>query len=1461
MLRWNALAVVRLPSVLLALAVASTAMAQSPAAIDCQTTIGRETRRLASESLEVLVDCNAAVVDGGQCDPTDRDARIARAEARFERRVQAACADVALTELGFPGQCADPTGGTFSADDLIACLEAAVRSGLGAALDALFPALAPQTGEAAQCQKTLANHGARFFEGKLRARTRCFELTVKGTLEGADCGAEVPPGTGNAKTDKTIAKFARRLTDKVGRACRGVDLTALGFPGACATQRGEDFDAAQLSACIHDQVEAIVDALVALAFARGPVATPTPSTVPSPSPSVSPSASVGPSPSPIGCILPSPFPQVVSLVTKPGVDLDTGWTGISHDLRGVDNAPLTAARLTDCDVNPQSPSCGRCSLQGPITFPGEQKNCFCFNTTLRDASSFTVCDPESTSSCTGGEICQCFYGPPLPISSGAVPVCVVNLYDGPVTGTANVADAGPGAGTTEALIRLQSLVHNGLTVDRPCPVCQGDTTQGDGVANGTCVGGPRNGSACDVAGTHPFFGPVSFTCPPPASADVGDLSIVFDPATTSATMLGTGPFCTAFGRTDLKCFCDTCATNAAEPCNSNADCPGGAECGGRRCIGGNADGTPCTDASECEPEGVCDRPGEPTSPNGCSNGVCVADPNDPDNPNEGRCQNGPNDNLCSIETFRGCLASADCNPPPTGNCGNCLPNQTCTVKRRQCFLDPIVRTGMPGTQMAVLAATFCIAPTRSPAVNSVSGLPGPGALLLPTRVFRATALCGNGTLDGGEQCDPAAAGGVCPGACQPDCTCGPFCGDHIINQPSEQCDAPAQGSCTAGCEANCTCTPVCGNGIREGSEKCDMDDDTACPGLCQSNCTCAPFCGDNHVDPGEQCDGTGSTACPPNACKADCTCGPFCGDANIDPGEQCDSTMTGTCPGTCEADCTCSPVCGNNVREGSELCDGSDATACPGQCLGDCRCGPVVGHVSFVARPGSDLDNGWTGQSHNGTVQAGATISGEIAACDGVSDFECTFLSNVGSFCSGDPSRACTSNSQCLSGQHCVISIYGAPQPLSSGGVPVCLVSRFAEDVTGTYNLMTGAASLRIPLNTLVHFSQNVSQPCPVCNCGKANLQDCQIGESGMCEGFGATPGECVIEATGPFGPTTNDCPPLPAANVSGGGVRAFYDPATTGMVSFAATLPCTAQGHENEKCWCPGELRPSACQNACDGGDRDAQACVSDVECPNAPAGACQPLCRQILNAPVGEGRCVAGPADRRCANAEEIGCVTNANCPGTTGPCTVGLRRCFLDPIERQGTAGTATDVLASAICVAATGAPAIDTNTGLPGPSALRLFNTVVTDFCGNGVVTFPEQCDVGADGACPGKCQADCSCGATCGNGTIEFGEQCEATSDAACPGQCVAQGSAGECTCPPVCGDGFVGPGEECDPGGAGGTPAPSDAACPGRCDTSTCQCPPTECGNGVLEPGETCELPANGCGPLQQCTGCTACAP
>jgi hypothetical protein len=114
------------------------------------------------------------------------------------------------------------------------------------------------------------------------------------------------------------------------------------------------------------------------------------------------------------------------------------------------------------------------------------------------------------------------------------------------------------------------------------------------------------------------------------------------------------------------------------------------------------------------------------------------------NGHEGICPD-LSDNLCSIERFRGCTTSADCNPPPAGGCADCLPNQTCEVVNRPCFTD----SGLIGGSVTVegradepcgstarpkIGALFCVPPYATGFVNAPYGLPGLGRALVPGTV-------------------------------------------------------------------------------------------------------------------------------------------------------------------------------------------------------------------------------------------------------------------------------------------------------------------------------------------------------------------------------------------------------------------------------------------------------------------------------------------------------------------------------------------------------------------------------------------------------------------------------------------------------------------------------------------------------------------------------------------------------
>src|SRR5207244_2366686 len=105
---------------------------------------------------------------------------------------------------------------------------------------------------------------------------------------------------------------------------------------------------------------------------------------------------------------------------------------------------------------------------------------------------------------------------------------------------------------------------------------------------------------------------------PSVIANIGNLDIRIPRESTGSVTLPRGTNCT--GQAGNSCACNTCATLAGEPCNSNADCPGGAVCGGKRCVGGANAGTPCTANSQCG-TGFCSRLGEPSKQNACLDGV------------------------------------------------------------------------------------------------------------------------------------------------------------------------------------------------------------------------------------------------------------------------------------------------------------------------------------------------------------------------------------------------------------------------------------------------------------------------------------------------------------------------------------------------------------------------------------------------------------------------------------------------------------------------------------------------------------------------------------------------------------------------------------------------------------------------------------------------------------------------
>ena len=92
------------------------------------------------------------------------------------------------------------------------------------------------------------------------------------------------------------------------------------------------------------------------------------------------------------------------------------------------------------------------------------------------------------------------------------------------------------------------------------------------------------------------------------------------------------------------------------------------------------------------------------------------------------------------------------------------------------------------------------------------------------------ALCGDGRVEGSEQCDGGAS-------CTATCARIPACGDGFVDAP-EECD---DGNTTAGdgCDAACQREQRCGDGFLDAPEVCDDGNMTAGDG-CSPTCTLEP---------------------------------------------------------------------------------------------------------------------------------------------------------------------------------------------------------------------------------------------------------------------------------------------------------------------------------------------------------------------------------------------------------------------------------------------------------------------------------------------------------------------------------------------------------------------------------------------------------------------------------------------
>jgi cysteine-rich repeat protein len=488
----------------------------------------------------------------------------------------------------------------------------------------------------------------------------------------------------------------------------------------------------------------------------------------------------------------------------PGSEIDLGWTGIAHDLeyshgsfdflvlkRCSDNAAPCSVN-SDCAGGQCVATCdGVADTTCEVTGPAQEKRC---GDTLEPCQDASDCSPFHG--------CVWVTGPPLPLSSGGIPLCVQNQIDAPFSGTIDLA-----TGEISLSLVLRWRIALGEDTAMPCTSCglpQDDPKLGDQF---TCIGGIFNGNSCRVDAVHPMFGGLSFDCGfyVPLSVYGGDQIVRLNELTT-ATVTRTAelPCSNSSFKPSNKCIDDFSV------CATNADCT--------RC---SDDPTiKCTSNGDCGEAGFCaEAPDQPITCNHmCHCGFCDGDATLPcfgnvDCPNGSTCMAGtgsetsakapqakPNDcaqdkNVCGLTSAGECTNTTEgtCSGKPylrcTAGSSTCEANEagTCVLAPRSCFGTAVTEVGEAeaghdGTVSSTLVALACVPATGSPSTNSVAGITGPLAVRWNTKVTPCP-ICGNGAVNNPcETCDDGNTvdGDGCSRSCENQRPCGDANDDGAI---------------------------------------------------------------------------------------------------------------------------------------------------------------------------------------------------------------------------------------------------------------------------------------------------------------------------------------------------------------------------------------------------------------------------------------------------------------------------------------------------------------------------------------------------------------------------------------------------------------------------------------------------------------------------------------------------------
>jgi hypothetical protein len=634
----------------------------------CRATNAKNVGKLASTVAKAFDGCvKTAVKNGsGSCLTTaaaDPKGKVPGAKGKLADGIGSSCAGatVALAEHEL---CGTPVGGAIPDGTALAtCLNGLSDKNVERLKVALLQpdyaaALADTTKLAGKCINAIAKNATKYMSTIMKEQSKAINTADKG---GGDSDYANPGDPGGK-----ISAAASKLDAGIDKACATLTADQWGIVRTC------DDDLAGAKDCIKKKVQAIAEGLNASAYDQP-----------------------GSCPASVKVQI---HHDAANGAKISATELDVGWTGFGHNANVIDDF-IGSVQLS-CGAAPND--CTACS----VTAGCDTGNCRCSN-------NITVkCDePFAASPECGGNICNVFFGPPLPLSASGTPTCVVNRISEQLVGTANLS-----TGESDTSVENRAVVYGGISQDQPCPTCEADK----------CVGGERNGLACSVDGVSEVFGATSYDCPPDDLANFSGAGLkisldLTDDAISLPFALPCDPPLEAF-----DCSCSTCTGDNSLGCNSDAECAAAA-------------------AGTCRTDGL--HGGVGRQPNNCADGTCESAGG-----GEGICD-GENDLYCDGflkadgDGVLTCATNGDCDAVfGPGGAGACS-----LEVQRKCFLDPITADGTPGTEGAVLVSNFCSAPTSSGSINSAAGTPGPSRLALDFEFF---GRCANGSAwgPGGANC-------------------------------------------------------------------------------------------------------------------------------------------------------------------------------------------------------------------------------------------------------------------------------------------------------------------------------------------------------------------------------------------------------------------------------------------------------------------------------------------------------------------------------------------------------------------------------------------------------------------------------------------------------------------------------------------------------------------------------------